>query len=199
MVKEKMTAVILAGGRASRMGFCDKAFLEIGGRSLIDRQLEVLRKLFKKIVIVTNSPDKYRRIKGVEVISDIIPHQGPLGGIYSGLKTSKDRYNFIFACDMPFLNESLIRYMMKKKNGYDVIIPKVEKRFHPLFGIYSKNCIPIIEEMLKRDMLKISGIFPEAKTHFISKKDLNRFDKGMFSLVNINTKNNLKTVKARLK
>lgn len=190
-----MTAVILAGGRASRMGFCDKAFLEIGGRSLIDRQLEALRKLFKKIIIVTNSPDKYRRIKGVEVISDIIPHQGPLGGIYSGLKASKDRYNFVVACDMPFLSGPLIKYISARKDKYDIIIPRIEKKSHPLFGIYSKNCVPVIEGMLKQDRLKISNIFPRVKTHFILKKEIIRFDKDLDSLVNINSMEDLMRIK----
>src|SRR3989338_10174791 len=163
-----MTAIILAGGESSRMG-TDKAFLKIGNQPLIKRQIELLRKIFKKIIIVTNSLPKYRGYKGIKIISDIIPHRGPLGGIYSGLLASSSTYNFVVACDMPFINESLIRYMIKNKDDYDVLIPKIDKKFHPLFGIYSKDCLPIIEKRIKQQRLKVSSIFSKVKTNFISK------------------------------
>lgn len=186
-----MNAIILAGGRASRMGSCDKAFLKIGRSAIIRRQLKILKEIFKEIIIVTNSPNKYRNVKGVSVITDTIPHQGPLGGIYSGLTASGSFYNFVVACDMPFINGELIKYMIKNKDGYDVIIPKIDKKLHPLFGIYSKDCIHIIEKMLKDDRLKISNMFSKVKTHFISKKVVGRFDKKILSLININTKEDL--------
>jgi len=186
-----MNAIILAGGRASRMGSCDKAFLKIGRNAIIKRQLKILKEIFKEIFIVTNSPNKYRNVKEVSVITDTIPHQGPLGGIYSGLMASDSFYNFVVACDMPFINGELIKYMIKNKDGYDVIIPKIDKKRHPLFGIYSKDCIHIIEKMLKDGRLKISNMFPKVKTHFILKKVAGRFDKKILSLININTKEDL--------
>ena len=130
-----MTAIILAGGKSSRMGR-DKAFLKIEGVPMIRRQLKLLRKFFKKITIVTNSPHKYK-FRNVKIIKDIVPGQGPLGGIYSGLMASKSFHNFVLACDMPFIDLSLVRYMCKKARGYDVIIPKIDNRYETLFCIYS--------------------------------------------------------------
>src|SRR3989338_6690686 len=141
----KMAGIILAGGKATRMGpSCDKAFLKIAGEPIIKRQLKVLKKIFKEVIIVTNSKDRYKGLKGVKMIPDILPERGPLGGIYSGLLASRDRYNFFVSCDMPFINEALIKHMIDTKDNYDIIIVKKDKKFHPLFGIYSKNCIPII-------------------------------------------------------
>lgn len=189
-----MTAIILAGGKSSRMG-TDKAFLKIGNQSLIKRQIGLLRKIFEKIIIVTNSSPKYRGYKGIKIISDIIPHRGPLGGIYSGLIASNSTYNFVIACDMPFINPGLIRYIIRNRDNYDIIIPKIDRKYHPLFGVYSKNCIPIMEKALRKDKLNVSTIFPKVKTGFISRQEIERFDKQLLSLININTQDDLAMVK----
>lgn len=191
-----MTAIILAGGKSNRFG-SDKAFIEIAGTPLIKRHLKLLRGLFSKIIIVTNQPHKYR-FKNVKIVQDIVKDSGPLAGIYSGLLSSGSFYNFIMACDMPFINKELIRYMTGHKNNYDVIIPKIGNKFHPLFGVYSKKCIPVIEKMLKNDRLKVSSIFPKVKTHFIPKKTIEKFDENLLSLININTKEGLAKIKKRM-
>lgn len=194
-----MTAIILAGGKARRMKEpCNKAFLIVDGERIIDRQINVLKKFFKDIIIVTNFKDKYNNYPnkwGICLIKDVLPERGPLGGIYSGLLASKDHYNFVIACDMPFINERLIRYIKENTDGYDIIIPKINKMANPLFGIYSRNCIPIIEEMLKRNRLKVSNIFPRARTHFISRREIEKFDKKLLSLLNINTRDDLEMAK----
>ncbi|MDO8525689.1 MAG: molybdenum cofactor guanylyltransferase, partial [Candidatus Omnitrophota bacterium] len=110
----EITGIVLAGGKAARMrGSCDKAFLKVGGKTIIDRQLKALRNIFKEIMIVTNSPDRYKDRKGVKIIPDLVREKGPLGGIYSGLSASGSFYNFVTACDMPFINEGLVKYMIK--------------------------------------------------------------------------------------
>jgi len=213
-----MTAIILAGGKSSRFGR-DKAFVKIEGIPIIKRQIKILAMIFKKIIIVTNSPRKYR-LKGVKIIQDIIPDKGPLGGLYSGLRASDSIYNFVVACDMPFLNERLVKYMIKNIKNFDVFIPKIDNKLHPLCGIYSKNCIPVIEQRLMQDRLKVSGIFSmvqesikhfpiplrkspkviaggnflELKVKFISKKKLQSFDKALLCLENINTLQDLKNI-----
>ncbi|MDP3731827.1 MAG: molybdenum cofactor guanylyltransferase, partial [Candidatus Omnitrophota bacterium] len=170
--------------------------LKIGNQPLIKRQIELLKKIFKKIIIVTNSLPKYRGYKGIKIISDLIPHRGPLGGIYSGLMASSSFYNFTLACDMPFINQALIRYIIRNRDNYDIVIPKIDKKYHPLFGVYSKNCIPVIEKALRKDKLNVSTIFPKVKTGFISRQEIERFDKLLLSLVNINTRDDLAMLKA---
>ncbi len=188
-----MTAIILAGGKSSRMGF-DKAFIKIEGVPLIKRQISLLKRIFKKIIIVTNYPRKYR-FKDIQVVTDIIKNRGPLSGIHAGLKASGSFHNFVIACDMPFLNKRLIRYMIRHKNNYDLLVPKIGGRYHPLFGVYSKNCIPVIEDLLRQDKRKVSGIFPKVKSGFISERQIQKFDKDLFSLANINTKQDLAKIK----
>jgi len=192
MKNSAQTAIVLAGGMAGRMGTgCDKAFLKVNNEAIIDRQLKTLKQIFKEIIIVTNSPDSYKDIKGVTIVSDVVRDRGPIGGIYSGLIASSSFYNFVIACDMPFLNESVIRDIIENKNGYDVVVPKIDERCQPLFAVYSKDCISVIEKMLKRGDLKISNLFDKVKTLFISRTEMGKFDKQLSYLMNINTKDDL--------
>ncbi|MFN7169627.1 MAG: molybdenum cofactor guanylyltransferase [Candidatus Omnitrophota bacterium] len=191
-----MTAIILAGGKAIRMNRQDKAFLMMNNEPLIKRQLRLLKKVFKKqIIIVTHSPEKYRNFKGIKVISDVIPHRGPLGGIYSGLLTSKDKYNFVVACDMPFINLELIKYMFKKSAGYDVVIPYVNNRYEPLFCVYSKKCIGFIKQLIDKRIFKISKLFTFVKVKKISKKEVLRFGQAKTIFMNINTLQDLEQLR----
>ena len=181
-----MTAIILAGGKSSRMG-TDKAFLKIGNQPLIKRQIGLLRKLFKKIIIVTNTLPKYRGYKGIKIIPDIIPHRGPLGGIYSGLIASRSFYNFVVACDMPFLNIELLRHMLSRIKGYDVIVARYKGEIEPLSAIYSKDCIRPIKEQLDKNNLKIRDLFKKVKVKVIKESEVIKFDSQAFSFLNINT------------
>ena len=198
-----MNAVILAGGNSSRMGF-DKTFIKVGGLTLIERQIKLLYSLFEKIIVVTNNQRKSRslyeiadknRLKNVEIIQDIILGQGPLGGIYSGLKASNSIYNFVVACDMPFINERLVKYMIKNVKNSDVFIPRIDNKLHPLCGVYSKNCVSVIGRLLLQDRLKVSDMFSKLNAKFISKKKLQSFDKDLLCLENINTPEDIKKYK----
>lgn len=192
-----MTAIILAGGKAGRMGGKEKAFLKLGGESLINRQLKALKKRFKKIIVVTNSPKGYARIRGITIIPDIAPGLGPLGGIYSGLLASSSFYNFVIACDMPFIDTSLIEYMRKESAGYGAIVPKINNRYEPLFCIYSKNCLKRIKQLLDKRIFKIRRLFTDVKVREISKKEIAKIVSPEKVFMNINTVNDLVVIKNR--
>lgn len=187
-----MTAIILAGGKASRMDGVDKAFLKIGKDTLINRQLRLLRRFFKKIIIVTNSPEKYKKIRGAKVISDFLLQRGPLGGIFSGLSVSDDHYNFVVACDMPFINTELIKYMYRQSKGYKVVVPYVDNRYEPLFAIYSKDCLSPIEKLLNDGVFKISKFFSKIKVEKVGASEILKFGQPEELFANINTLQDLK-------
>ncbi|GBE27983.1 putative molybdenum cofactor guanylyltransferase [bacterium BMS3Bbin03] len=180
-----MTAVILAGGKNSRIGR-NKAFLQIGDNTFIERIVAKLKSLFENIIIVTNTPTDYE-FPGIKLIKDIIPDKGPLGGIYSGLNFSSDFYNFFVACDMPFLNLDFIDYMCNRVEGYDLVIPYVNGRYEPLHAIYSKNCSVPIKMQLKENNLKITDFFNQVKINKINEQEISRFDPEFQSFININT------------
>lgn len=161
-----MTGVILSGGKNSRIGL-NKAFLEIGGKRIIDRTVEIYKKIFDEILIITNTPEDYQYLSPkflmgdpkLKIYTDLIPHRGSLGGIYTGLHYSKSDYAFFSACDMPFLNEKVIRHIIKGARDYDIIVPYFKHRLHPLHAVYSKKCLPIIKVMVEKKKLKIKDLF----------------------------------------
>lgn len=182
---DNITGIILAGGKSSRMGE-DKSFIAFQGRPLIESVIDKLSTLFKDLIIITNNSSPYKKYK-IKTYIDIIKDRGPLGGIYTGLYHSNTKYNFIVACDMPFLNISLVEYMVQRINGYDVVIAKRLGRLHPLFGIYSQNCIKFIKGKLVKDNLKIRDFFKYVKVKIITDRETGKFDENGLSFVNINT------------
>jgi molybdenum cofactor guanylyltransferase len=191
-----MAVIILAGGKSRRMGHKDKAFLKIGNEPIIKRQARLLRKYFKKIIIITGSLDEYIGLKGVKLIPDIIPGQGPLGGIFSGLRVSQDTYNFVVACDMPFINCRLIKYMLENSAGFDVVVPRINHSYEPLFSVYSKSCLKHIKPLLDKKILKVSKFFPKVKLRQISRDEVLRFGLPEKIFMNLNTQGELARLNA---
>lgn len=189
-MKSEINAIILAGGKNTRMEGKDKAFLEIAGRPIIEILIETLKPSVNKIIVVTNSPEKYNKYK-VALVADEALGKGPLMGIYSGLKASSAKCNFVVACDMPSVSGALVEYMIKIRDRYDVVVPRIKGKYHPLFGLYSKHCLAVMREALKENKLNVRGIFPKLNCHFISKEEIERFDKNLSSLMNLNTKEDL--------
>lgn len=192
-----MTAIILAGGKSRRMGF-EKAFIEIEGTPLIKRQLKLLKRLFRKIIIVTNNPDKYK-LKGLRIIQDIIPDCGPLGGIYSGLIASDTFYNFVVASDMPFINLPLIKYMISQKHGFDVVVPRTKIGHEALFAIYSKNCLPTIYKVFNTNNFRVRKIFDKVRLKEVSEGQIKKFGDPEVLFMNINRPNDLCRISTYLK
>ncbi len=170
-----MTGIILAGGKANRMGGINKAFIEIGGERLIDRTLRVYRSLFEEVIISTNSPLEYLEFDA-RIVTDIHRGKGPLGGIHAGLLHATCEHAFVSACDMPYLSEAFIHHMMEQAGGYDLAVPVTVSGFESLHAIYSRKCLPFIESQIEIGELKVSLLFKKFKTREIHGNEIRRFD-----------------------
>lgn len=185
-----MTAVILAGGENKRTGL-NKALLKLNGQSLMETIIGKLRNLFKEVIIVSSYPREYEHLN-LKVVKDLIPQKGPLGGIYSGLSFSKSSHSFVVACDMPFINPDLIRYMKVRIDDSDVLIPKTREGYEPLHAFYSKNCLDVIRKQLDSEAsLKIVDFFDQVKVKYIEEEEVRKFDPDGLSFFNINTSGDL--------
>jgi len=118
---DHITGVILAGGSSKRYGQ-NKAFLEIGGIRLIDRITEEMKDIFERVILVTNEKKGYEYL-GIPMLEDIIKELGPIGGIYTGLMSLSDQAGFFVACDMPFINKQLVRYMVDIQDNHSAVVP----------------------------------------------------------------------------
>jgi len=181
-----MTGIILAGGENRRMG-ADKAFLPLAGSPLIEHVLRPLKHIFREIIIVTNSPEMYAAY-GVSVVRDAFEKRGPLTGIYSGLVHSNDEYNFVVACDMPFLNGRLIAYMTAQAEGYDAVVPIIDEFIEPLHAVYYKGIVPVIEERIRQHDQRIRNMLATLRIRYILKEEVDRFDPERKSFKNLNTR-----------
>ena len=184
-----ISCIILAGGKSIRFGH-DKVLEKIGSSSLIEQVISRTDPLSKEIIIVTAKERNFAQLANhpkVKIVTDIFPGQGSLGGIYTGLVKSKSFYNLVVAADMPFLNESLLRYMIKVADGYDYILPKINKWYEPLHAIYSKNCIDPINSILEQGKKVIVELFSYVKVRYIEAEEVDKFDPHHLSFFNINT------------
>lgn len=179
-----VTGIILAGGKNSRMGR-QKAFIEIDGIPIIDIILKIFRELFSEIIIVTNTPKDFEYTK-VRLVKDIIPNKGSLGGLYTGIKEAAFDDCFVVACDMPYINLQLIKYIIQIK-GYDVVVPQIDNKFEPLFAVYSKNCLKTIKQNLSEERLRILDIFSKVNVREIYESEIRLYDSKLLSLINLNT------------
>lgn len=195
IVKKLVSVAVLAGGRSKRMGR-DKAFLEVGGRPVIERVLARVKPLTDDLFISTNSPEKYKRF-GLPMVVDVYPHKAALGGIYSVIEASRSDHVLVVACDMPFLNVDLLQYLIELAPTADVVAPLIDSpQPETLHTVYSKNCLPAIKPRLLADKLRIVGFFEDVSVRYVGREEVARFDPHFYSFINMNTPEDWQKVQA---
>jgi len=166
----------------------DKRFLLVGERTLFDRSLAVLRSVFQRVLVVVaqDSPPVHA---DVPVIPDLVPNCGSLGGLYTGLREAATPHVFVVACDMPFLDPQAVEYVVALKNGVDIVMARRGGGLEPMHALYSRQCLPVIEEMLQANNLKIQNIVAHRslKVRLLTEAELRRIDPGGRSFLNVNT------------
>lgn len=189
MGQNYMTGIILAGGKSSRMGF-NKAFINMGGQSIIERTAALFKELFDEVILVVNDPAEYEKLD-IFIATDIFKGAGSLGGIYTGLFHASSEYSFVAACDMPFLNKEVITKMIKISNKGNATVPFIMGKYHALHAVYSNKCIKPMEEMIKNKDLRITNLFEKININRLEEKDGFLTEQILSSLDNINTKEDL--------
>ncbi len=185
--KNDCCAVILAGGLNTRMAGRNKAFLDVGGQSILNRLLKSLQVCFDEIVLVTRQPELYSDYP-VRVVEDIYPYRSSLTGIHAGLVNAKAPYTFVVPCDAPFLQPDMIRLLLDQiQPSLDIVVPYFDNHYQPLCSIYSRRCLPAIESQLDHEDYKIINIFDRMRTKKVYARELKQADPKMLSFYNVNT------------
>src|ERR671923_2138423 len=180
-----VTGVILAGGKSRRMGR-DKAFLPFGNGLLIGRVIEVVQRVTADVILITNTPEQYQRF-GLPMFADVIAEAGSLGGIYTGLVSTKTPYSLCLACDMPFVKPAFLRFLCETAAEADVVIPRNAEDFQPLCAVYSQVCREPIRQKIEASRLKITGFFDQVRVRIIEGELLARYDPHDIMFFNANT------------
>jgi molybdopterin-guanine dinucleotide biosynthesis protein A len=186
----RVTGVIQAGGKSTRMGGEPKALLELGGRRIIERVLDAVAPVVDDVLIVTNTPDLYGFL-GVPMVPDAYPDHGSLGGIFTGLAAAAGEAAFTVACDMPFLHPDVARLVIGRAGQGDVVIPRVGAQLETLHALYAKACLPHIEARLKSGRLKIVGFFEDVRVVEVAEAEVARHRAPDVVFMNVNTPDEL--------
>lgn len=186
MLITHVTGVLLAGGKSTRMGE-DKRFLSVGEQTLLERGISVMQSLFQDVCVVIAQDSSFPSMN-VSIVRDRVPDCGSLGGLYTGLCEASTAHIFVAACDMPFLNMSLVRYMVGLTEEGDIVVASWNNRLQPTHAIYGRRCIPILEDMIRRRDVKIQNVLHHPSLHirFITEHEVRQVDPGGRSFMNIN-------------
>ncbi len=182
------SGAILNGGRARRFEGLDKGTLVVDGRTILDRQVEMLLTVstFHDILLVggTSGHPSVRRI------ADRVAGRGPLGGIHAALATiveaDGDRA-FVMAGDMPYVTAELVNHLLELSRDADAVVPMTETGYHPLCAVYTRACLDPIARRLNEGRLKVTDVLDDVNTRVVRADELQRFGERHRLLSNVNT------------
>ncbi|HET8723179.1 MAG TPA: molybdenum cofactor guanylyltransferase [Anaeromyxobacteraceae bacterium] len=142
------TGVVVAGGRALRMGGTPKGLLRLGGETLAARTVALFRSLFGEVLVSTADPEPWTAL-GAQVVPDVIAGRGAPGGLHAALGAARTGWIFAAGCDMPFLAEAPIRFLAARRGDAAAVLVEWERGLEGLHGFWSRRALPVVERSLR--------------------------------------------------
>ena len=166
----------------------DKRFLKLAGETLLQRALSVYECIFSEILVVVAESSQDLGDIGSPIVRDLIPNCAALGGLYTGLSVARYPRIFAAACDMPFLNPTVIGHLLEGRDE-DVVMPKLTSGLQPMHAVYSKACLPYFRRMMMMNNLSIQAVLEsqELRIQLVPEEVLTTFDARLLSFLNLNT------------
>lgn len=163
-----------------------KALLPFRGTTMINHILCQVEGLGKETLIIANNIEAYKHI-GFSVYSDVAPGIGALGGLLSALTYAVHPFVLVLACDMPFVNLPLYRYLMELALNYEAVIPRLKSgRCEPFRSVYTKSCLQPIQDALDRGERKATSFLPFVRVRYVDEDEVRGFDSTLHSFINVN-------------
>ena len=188
---EPVTGVILAGGRATRLGGIDKSALDIDGQPVIERVIRALSAVAARRLVVAYD-DRFDADERLAVIRDPEPHAGVLPALHASLTAASTPLAVVVACDMPFLQVALLRHLIETAVAYDAVLPVVDGRPEPMHAVYrTEPCRGAIAAALAREQRRMIAFLDDVRTCLVAEADLRRYDADLRSFFNVNTPDDL--------
>ncbi|MCI2430516.1 molybdenum cofactor guanylyltransferase [Candidatus Acetothermia bacterium] len=179
--------ILLAGGRSRRMGQ-DKALLPWHGRTLIEDLVVRLKELSDDLLVITGEKIRYRDLLRVPIFADEIVDQGPIGGLYTGLKRARHEYSLVVACDMPLVGPALVKLLSQEiDEKVWAIVPEVRGHRVPTLAIYHKSSLSVIEQLLSLGRTSLQALLDSVSLKVIPEERLRECDPQLRSFINLNS------------
>ena len=192
MGKLALTAVVLAGGKSTRLGQ-DKAFALVGGRPMVERVLEVVRQVCDEILILGGDGGKLKADQARH-LPDEHPGEGPLMALRTGLAAMTHDWAFATACDAPFLEPRLLEYLWTLREGHDAVVPftAADNYPKPLCALYARRCLPAATAALDRGDRQLVRLYRDVRVLYVPEDNLRLIDPDLRSFLNVNTAEDLR-------
>jgi molybdopterin-guanine dinucleotide biosynthesis protein A len=193
-----VTAAILAGGRATRFGGCDKSALVVEGRTIFDRQMAELTQVAGEILFVAPATLQAQPAPrpGVKTVADLMPGCGPLGGLHAALTAARSEAVIVVACDMPYISAPFLSHLASLagepveaggSGGFVAVVPHTERGYHPLCAVYTRAAIEPIERRLADGRLTMTDLLTDLRLRIVASEEIARFGDPHRLLANVNS------------
>lgn len=177
------TALILAGGRSSRMGR-DKAMLPFGQTTVIQTLIDTLHPLFASTLLSVRAP---RPELNLPQVCDATEAGGPLGGLICGLAEIRTNWAFVIACDMPMIRPAMIHLLATQRAHQHAVVAIVQGHVQPFAAFYSTRCLPLLRTCFNAGQLGITSALQQLTMTCMDEADLIRADPGLNSFFDLDT------------
>ena len=184
MLHNDITGVILVGGKSRRMGR-DKAFLEIAGKTMLEKVVDAFNENFSRILLVGDRGERFESFN-LPICADLFPGSA-LGGLYTGLYYSETSHIFVSSCDLPYPSSRIIHHVSSLVGSCDAVVPKLAHGYEPLFAAYAKSCLAPIKSMLDVSNYCVHDLYPLIQVMEVSEEELEAVIESPYAFVNLNT------------
>lgn len=195
------SALILAGGKGTRLGEREKALLTCDGRTLLEKTIAVLSSVVDEVIISVRDHKQQeafsKYVRDVRLLCDVYQEKGPLGGMLEGMREASGEYVFVVACDMPFIRSDVIDFLFNEAVGHDAAIPVWNnRRKEPLHSVYNRErFVPAIEKSIQQDEYRVMVAVSQLHdVKFIDMDKIQFIDEKLVSFSNINTPADLEQI-----
>jgi molybdopterin-guanine dinucleotide biosynthesis protein A len=180
------TGVLIAGGRAVRMGGLQKGWLRADGEPIAERTMRLYRRTFAAALVVANDPAPWERL-GAPVVPDAIPAKGAPGGLHAALLHAKTEWIFTAGCDMPFLSAAGIALLASRREGAMAVIPRWDGWLEPLHAFWSRRCLPAVERLLREGEPSMQSLARSIGARIVEEEEWRAIDPAGRAFENVNT------------
>jgi molybdopterin-guanine dinucleotide biosynthesis protein A len=177
--------VILAGGRASRMG-ANKCVMPLAGKPVISYVLNELSPHAAEAFLVTDDPAPFASFR-LPTYPDDVQGAGPLGGLATALRRASQPLIVLTACDMPFIRWQVVEYLLSLAGPAQVVLPRVRGEAEPLLAVYSRSCLAAVQGALAAGDRRMVSFLPGVQVREVAEAELLAMDPTGMTFFNLNT------------